>query len=103
MAVPGLGIAANTGSMFPTLKGGEIYAVLPAAFNSLKVGDVIVYYWPQRHLNVIHRIVAIRQSAHGRALVCKGDANSIRDPLMVTEAEFVGIAELPKTAVATNN
>ena len=95
MTAPGLCIAANTGSMLPVLKGGEFFAVQVADFAKVQVGQVIVYYWPSRQINVVHRIVAIKDTPRGRAVFCKGDSNPLRDPISVTDAEFVGVAVLP--------
>lgn len=94
MTVPGRAIATATGSMLPTLRAGDVYPVIPFEFARVRPSMVIVYFWPAKGINVVHRVIAIRATHSGRALVCRGDANRERDPLWVTEDEFVGLAML---------
>jgi signal peptidase I len=85
---------AHTGSMRPTLKGGELVAVGPARIEEVKVGDVVVWRWEATKKNVIHRVIAIRRTRDGIGLVTKGDANLERDRVIVTADILVGVADL---------
>lgn len=90
---PTTAVVGNTGSMRPTLQGGEIYFLAEWEFEKLQVGDIIVVWWEGRGLNVIHRIIAVRRSGDRiDGYVTKGDANPERDPVLCTRENFVGKA-----------
>lgn len=81
----------NTGSMRPTLKGGELLNVVSWPWILLKVGDVVVYSDRILHILVIHRVHAIGINSKGeRFLICKGDSNPLPDTYIVLERDYVG-------------
>ena len=67
----------SSGSMIPVLNVGDILIVKDGnTFNSLKVGDVIVFNRPQGGDRVIvHRIIEISDRFGEKVIVTKGDAN----------------------------
>lgn len=76
-----------TGSMEPTLHGGDVLTVEAVPFNSLRVGDIIVFCDPrQKPQKIVHRIVEIRRGK----LWTKGDANFRRDAFWVMPSHVVG-------------
>lgn len=97
IVAPSWARAAFTGSMRPTLMGGERYLIEAAPFEAIREGDVIVVWWQARALNVVHRVISIKRDGQGRnqALVTKGDANQVRDPYLCTPENYVGRAILP--------
>ena len=95
---PYVALIANTGSMRPTLQGGEKILVLPCPWDKVQVGMVIVFERAAQGLFVCHRVIAVRVAANGkRYLVTKGDANREPDPVEwhVTEDEFIGVLDVP--------
>lgn len=88
---------AYTGSMYPALKGGETLSVNRAVpFESLKIGDVIVWRWEAKGLNVLHRVIRTGRAGNGQFYVTtKGDANRDEDAFSVTAAEYRGWVQMP--------
>lgn len=76
-------------SMFPTLEDGDLVFLEQVPFNSISVGDIIVYNPPcaAESFSVIHRIVAISDGG----FITKGDNNGVTD-------QAAGIATGPVTA-----
>ena len=85
-----------TGSMLPTLKGGELLQVIPVPIEDVKVGDVIVARWEARGLNVMHRVLRINVIRGEVVLTTKGDNNVEADAFKVTRRDFRGRVEMPK-------
>ena len=56
-------------------------------YNSLQVGDIIVYDRPYDHLQVVHRIVSILDEG----IITQGDANPVDDGILLTESDIVGV------------
>ena len=56
-------------------------------YDSLQVGDVIVYDRPNDHLQVVHRIIAILDEG----IITKGDANATDDGILLTAADITGV------------
>ena len=79
-----------TGSMEPTLTGGDWLVVAWVPFNELRNGEIIVYrakWVPEGGLPVCHRIVG--RDKYG--LIMSGDANKQSEAQWrVTEADYVG-------------
>lgn len=82
-----IGLPAYTASMRPALRGDEFTLIRRVPFESIKVGDVIVYRAHWHPTLVAHRVI---QSGRGR-LVTKGDNNPAPDPGFVTRSTFVGL------------
>lgn len=77
------------GSMEPSIKSGSLVFYKAEAFESLKVGDIIVFQDATREGKplVIRRIAAI--NADG-TLTVKADAKLEPDPVRVTKDMYIG-------------
>jgi len=85
----------SSGSMIPVLNVGDILIVKDGnTFNSLKVGDVIVFNRPQGGDRVIvHRIIEISDRLGEKVIVTKGDANDGIIPgtdFPIREKDYIG-------------
>ena len=85
----------SSGSMIPVLNVGDILIVKDGnTFNSLKVGDVIVFNRPQGGDRVIvHRIIEITDRFGEKVIVTKGDANDGIIPgtdFPIREKDYIG-------------
>lgn len=69
---------AFTGSMLPTLQGGDCVGLVPTPFNQLKVGDIVTYKaeWFAGVGLVIHRLVA----KDSGGFIASGDNNAHSEP-----------------------
>jgi signal peptidase len=81
--------------MIPVLNVGDILIVKDGnTFNSLKVGDVIVFNRPQGGDRVIvHRIIEISDRFGEKVIVTKGDANDGIIPgtdFPIREKDYIG-------------
>jgi signal peptidase I len=98
---------ADTGSMEPSLKGGDLVLLSPAPIESVEVGDIIVFRALSMNTEasmarVVHRVYAkelcasgitapsLRGTAECTVLRTRGDANSHPDPQAVRIGEFEG-------------
>lgn len=90
-------VVVVSGSMLPSIQINSISILHECDFNSIKVGDVIMYYNPYREINITHRVVDIQYNADGNAesFVTRGDANDTSDGIEVTPDLFKG--ELVRT------
>jgi signal peptidase len=70
---------------------GDVFIVQGAAFENIKVGDVIVYNIPDKSDPIIHRVIARTNDT----LVTKGDANNgqLSFELSVTKEQVKGLAK----------
>jgi signal peptidase I len=106
----------SSGSMIPTLNVGDLVIIqhsnnnTSSSFNSLKVGDIIVFksYGVTRtgqHLTIVHRVAAIRMDIHNNRIIrTKGDANPISIPLVdypIMEKNYIGkvVYVVPKLGI----
>jgi signal peptidase len=106
----------SSGSMIPTLNVGDLVIIqhsnnnASSSFNSLKVGDIIVFksYGVTRtgqHLTIVHRVAAIRMDIHNNRIIrTKGDANPISIPLVdypIMEKNYIGkvVYVVPKLGI----
>ncbi|HEX7141829.1 MAG TPA: signal peptidase I [Nitrososphaeraceae archaeon] len=85
----------SSGSMIPVLNVGDILIVKDGnTFNSLKVGDIIVFNRPQGGDRVIvHRILEISDRFGEKVIVTKGDANDGIIPgtdFPIREKDYIG-------------
>jgi signal peptidase len=85
----------SSGSMIPVLNVGDILIVKDGnTFNSLKVGDIIVFNRPQGGDRVIvHRILEITDRFGEKVIVTKGDANDGIIPgtdFPILEKDYIG-------------
>lgn len=87
---------AMTGSMKPSIQGGERIKVLAVQFDHVQAGMVVVFERIELGLFVGHRVLAVRIAANGvRYLITKGDANMHEDPWHTTAEEYVGVLDVP--------
>lgn len=85
----------SSGSMIPVLNVGDILIVKDGnTFNSLKVGDIIVFNRPQGGDRVIvHRIIELSDRFGEKVIVTKGDANDGIIPgtdFPIREKDYIG-------------
>jgi len=92
LVAPTFTYVADTGSMRPKIIGGEGVIITRAMISDVSRGDLIVSWWEAKEMNVLHRVVKIRNTALGIGLVTKGDANPERDVFITTAESFVGLA-----------
>jgi len=77
-------------SMHPTLENGDLIIIDRTAFDSLKTGDIIVYYSQVYNFRIVHRIIDIRTNGGDKILITKGDNNFGPDPSSITKDDYVG-------------
>ncbi len=66
-------------SMVPTMNRGDIVFWVPAAIESVKENDMIVFRSTVHDALVTHRVVEVREGTTGIELITKGDANEYTD------------------------
>ncbi|MGA2512744.1 MAG: signal peptidase I [Candidatus Limnocylindrales bacterium] len=71
-------------SMRPTFSAGDVVVTQAVAVSSLRVGDVISFYPPDRTEPVIHRITSLKDSGAGVVITTRGDANPVDDLWLAT-------------------
>jgi signal peptidase len=75
-----------TGSMQPTLRPGDVVAVVPTDPAGLRVGDVVTFQPVSGDPTLVtHRLVAIDDTAAEARFVTRGDANTADDAPLVAE------------------
>ena len=74
----------SSGSMIPALNINDVLIVKDGnsnSFDSLKIGDVIVFHAAAEDRVIVHRVAEIQTGSHGeRILTTKGDANDASIP-----------------------
>ena len=85
----------SSGSMIPVLNVGDILIVKDGnTFNSLKVGDIIVFNRPQGgDIVIVHRIIEVNDRFGEKVIVTKGDANDGIIPgtdFPIREKDYIG-------------
>ena len=78
--------------MIPTLNVGDIIVVKDkSSFQTLQVGDIIVFHSPAADGKVIvHRIYSMTTDQYGVAIYTKGDNNPAPDAWVVRESHYIG-------------
>jgi signal peptidase I len=84
--IPGAQVSTvePTGSMRPLLDERALVVLEPAAYENLRIGDIITYYHPRIRMLVGHRILERRKGGYWT----RGDANSRMDDVYVTPGNF---------------
>lgn len=77
-------------SMHPTLENGDLIIIYKVDFESLKVGDIIVFNSPVYNVRIVHRIMDIKFIGGEKVLITKGDNNRVPDPGYVREEDYIG-------------
>jgi signal peptidase len=112
-----------SGSMIPNLNVGDLVIIRnntisnnnnPYSFDSLKVGDIIIFKSPGtdnngEHLTIVHRVAKIaidKRDGTSRVIRTKGDANPSSIPLLdypLREANYIGkvVFVIPKVGLIT--
>ncbi len=100
--VPRVALGTNTPflsvsgpSMTPTLNQGDYIIIHNKLFDELEVGDIIVFHRPSNYDDIIvHRIYDITIHDGKRAIITKGDANSLTDfeywGWVVIDEDYIG-------------
>jgi signal peptidase len=74
----------SSGSMIPALNINDVLIVKDGnsnSFDSLKIGDIIVFHAAAEDRIIVHRVAEIQTGSHGeRILITKGDANDASIP-----------------------
>mgnify|MGYP005773119395 CR=1 FL=1 len=80
--------AVQSGSMEPEIPTYS-YCLISTRYDydSLQVGDIIVYDRPYDHMQVVHRIIAVLPDG----IITKGDANPVDDGILLTEGDIYGV------------
>ena len=77
-------MVAPTGSMRPMFDEKAYLVVEPAAFENLRIGDIITYVHPKVNGTVVHRIM----EKHGDKFWTKGDFNGRMDNVYITRENY---------------
>jgi len=77
-------------SMHPTLENGDLIIIYKVDFESLKVGDIIVFNSPVYNVRIVHRIKDIKFVGDEKVLITQGDNNRVPDPGYVREKDYIG-------------
>lgn len=75
-----------TDSMEPVIKNGDFILSKEVDFDSLKIGDDIIYFSEKNHIYIVHRIVGINEDG---SFIMKGVNNLTVDSEYVTKDNYV--------------
>lgn len=91
--MPFLVVNDNPSSMSPTINYGYLTVNYVAPFNTLKVGDIIVFHDPRGNPAIItHRIVGVTDCGAQECFLTKGDNNATNpspDPWAVARSDYI--------------
>jgi hypothetical protein len=73
-------------SMNPTLKFPDKLQVVPYTGRKIKRGDVVVFFSPENHRMVVHRVISV----NARGLRTRGDHNRDSDPWILGTDHIIG-------------
>ena len=79
-----------SGSMEPAISTGSVVIVRPVIPDTIRKGDVIMYYSPDKSSLTTHRVF-YAASDPSLQFITKGDANSNSDVIPVTPGQIIGI------------
>jgi signal peptidase I len=79
-----------SGSMEPAIQTGSVVIVRPVIPDTIRKGDVIMYFSPDKTSLTTHRIFNV-VSEPSLQFITKGDANSNSDVIPVAPGQIVGI------------
>jgi signal peptidase I len=71
-------------SMQPTFSAGDVVVTQAVPIGSLRVGDVISFYPPNKTEPVIHRITSLKTTGADAVVTTRGDANPVDDLWLAT-------------------
>lgn len=78
-----------TGSMEPVIMPGDVVLVAKVDYDSIQVGDIIVFDNGEK-IYITHRVIEIIEDSNGRQFVTKGDNNYSKDSELSNESQFRG-------------
>ena len=78
-----------SGSMEPAIQTGSIVIVRPIAPDSIRAGDIIMFFSPDRRSLTTHRVVTV-ESGTGLRFITRGDANKNADINAAEPGQVVG-------------
>ena len=73
-------------SMFPTLKTGDTFRVVPYKERAIRVGDVVVFNSPYGKTPIVHRVVSVDK----KGVRTKGDNKIAIDDCVLQPNEIIG-------------
>ena len=79
-----------SGSMEPAISTGSVVIVRPVIPDTIRKGDVIMYYSPDKTSLTTHRVFNVA-SEPSLQFITKGDANNNSDVIPITPGQIVGI------------
>ena len=79
-----------SGSMEPAIRTGSVIIVRPVIPDTIRKGDVIMYYSPDKTSLTTHRVVNVA-SEPSLQFITKGDANNNSDVIPIAPGQIVGI------------
>jgi len=85
-------VTVTSKSMYPTLFPGDSIFIRKDFYDTVRVGDVILFSQPNSDQAIIHRVISIQKRLKKRIFITKGDASFVRDPFIVTEKNYIGKA-----------
>ncbi len=83
-------------SMLPMFTAGQVVFVYPCDFKLISASRAVVIFEAARQINILHWVLAVRETANGRALVLIGLNNMERDPHLGDALNFVGCVDDPR-------
>ena len=102
----------TSGSMSPNINVNDLIIIRgDKDFDSLEVGDVIIYFKPDTPHEciseirncIVHRINKVITNDDQRELITKGDNNKFVDQWIITESDYIGyvILVIPEIGIIT--
>ena len=102
----------TSGSMSPNINVNDLIIIKgDKEFDSLEVGDVIIYFKPNTPHEciseirncIVHRINKVITNDGQKELITKGDNNKFADQWTITESDYIGyvILVIPKIGIVT--
>ena len=97
------GFTVTTGSMDPTIKGGDYIISTKLRNENIKIGDIITFV--EDNTLITHRVIKIKkENGVVKSVITKGDANNIEDDFEVSRSNIVCtyIFAIPKVGYLIN-
>jgi len=90
-----------TGSMAPVINIGDVVIIKEVPGEQVQVGDIILF--PLGEMQVVHRVIKVKQTDGRKVFVTKGDANYSPDAGVVLPGNVLGkvILVIPKAGLPT--
>jgi signal peptidase len=73
-------------SMYPTLRVGDGMKIVPYGTGEIRVGDVVVFQYPDDKKYVVHRVIHLNPNR----IVTRGDNNPEPDTVLLTADDIMG-------------